>query len=329
MPTIEFVSSSEYGLRHDECVWVSRYAVPAEVRFGDHAHLESQLVWVGDGQMIATVGDRRWVLSPSQALWIPSGLAHDLEAVRDSDVHIMYVWSDECPRDWPGPVPMRMSSLARELLRYLALPHHADDAARRARAMLLDVLEPLRIAPIDLPMPREERSRQIAVAVLSEPGLPHTLSAWARRLHTSEKTIQRSFTSQTGMTFSEWRIQARLFCSLRLLADAVPVAAVAGRIGYTSTNGFTSAFRSRFGTTPGSFFTHGLPLGEIPPGPFGVPPPVAQRPFLAPRLRPGVLGTPQGPVGHQVRALSVQPQVAVEVAAQRPDGVELGGSPHL
>lgn len=259
---IECLSSSEYGLRDDECVWVSRFSVPADTPFGTHAHALSQLIWVSSGQMLATVARQQWVLAPSQAVWVPGGVPHDIEAVRDSDVHTVYLWDEECPRDWPNPVPVRMSALSRELIRYLAREDLDDAAARRARGTLLDVLEPLRVSPIDLPMPRDARGRRIATSILADPSLPHTLSGWAMRLHTSEKTIQRTFSAETGMTFSEWRIQARLFCALPLLADSLPISSVATRIGYTSTNGFTSAFRTRFGTTPGTFFEDGTDRGH-------------------------------------------------------------------
>lgn len=247
-------SSSEYGLRDDACIWVSRFLVPTSWRFGAHAHELSQVVWVGAGQMLASVGSRRWALGPSQAVWVPGGVSHDLQAIRDSEVYAVYLWDEECPSPWPSVTPLRMSGLARELIRYLAQEGLDDGTAVNARATLLDILEPWDTSLIELPMPEDSRGRDIASAMLADPSRPHTLGGWARRLHTSEKTIQRTFTAQTGMTFSEWRIQARLFSALPLLAESVPVSTVANRVGYTSAHGFSEAFRTRFGTTPGTYF---------------------------------------------------------------------------
>lgn len=254
MSAVACVSSSEYGLRDDECVWVTRFRIDEGAVFGSHGHPQAQLVWPAGGQMVVEVEGRRWVLAASQAVWLPGDVEHEIRVTRDADMYSVYLWDEECGHGWTAPTPIRMGALARELVRYLAREDLDDAAARRARATLLDVLQPVEVASIDLPMPNDPRARRVAVSVLAEPGLPHTLQEWSRRLHTSEKTIQRAFSVDTGMTFSEWRTQARLYRALPLLAESVPVSAVAGRIGYTSVNGFAAAFRSRFGTTPGAFY---------------------------------------------------------------------------
>lgn len=56
------------------------------------------------------------------------------------------------------------------------------------------------------------------------------------------------------MTFTDWRTQVRLRASLPLLADGLPVAGVARRVGYASLNGFVDAFRRHFGHTPAAHY---------------------------------------------------------------------------
>jgi hypothetical protein len=40
--------------------------------FGEHVHRRHQLLWTPSG----VIGDDRWVLPPTRALWIPAGVAH-------------------------------------------------------------------------------------------------------------------------------------------------------------------------------------------------------------------------------------------------------------
>jgi AraC-like DNA-binding protein len=54
------------------------------------------------------------------------------------------------------------------------------------------------------------------------------------------------------MTFPQWRTQSRLYHALRMLADDVPVTAVAHRCGWSSASAFIDVFRRSFGCTPGA-----------------------------------------------------------------------------
>lgn len=59
---------SEYGLRDDECIWVDRLDTAGSLAFDAHSHLKAQLLWAARGQIAASVGDRRWIPAPTQAL---------------------------------------------------------------------------------------------------------------------------------------------------------------------------------------------------------------------------------------------------------------------
>nr|WP_281387116.1 helix-turn-helix transcriptional regulator [Jiangella mangrovi] len=102
-------------------------------------------------------------------------------------------------------------------------------------------------------MPVDAPARALAEAIVAQPADGRGLREWATALHVSEKTLRRAFLAETGMTFTDWRTRVRLRASLPLLADQLPVAAVAARVGYRSANGYIGAFRRHFGRTPGSY----------------------------------------------------------------------------
>lgn len=67
-----------------------------------------------------------------------------------------------------------------------------------------------------------------------------------------ERTLSRLFRGEFGMTFPRWRTRSRLYHALRMLADGLPVTAVAHRCGWSSASAFIDVFRRSLGYTPGS-----------------------------------------------------------------------------
>jgi transcriptional regulator GlxA family with amidase domain len=138
---------------------------------------------------------------------------------------------------WDRPRVLSVSPLARQLIGYLAdgLP---DEARARGESVLFDVLRPAAKATIELPMPADDRARDIAVMLL------------------------RLFLAETGLTFSQWRVHARLQAGISSLAEGRPVASVAGHVGYATPSAFVAAFRRVTGHTPAAYFA----LAQAPDG---------------------------------------------------------------
>ena len=97
----------------------------------------------------------------------------------------------------------------------------------------------------------DARALRIARLLQDHPSDPRGLREIARWAGASERTIQRVFVAETGLTFGKWRQQLRLIHSLRLLAEGQKVTAVALDVGYESLSAFVSVFRRTFGVTPG------------------------------------------------------------------------------
>jgi len=121
--------------------------------------------------------------------------------------------------------------------------------------LLVDLLGNLDQPPLTLPMPRDERARRLAEHLTAHPDDRRALPALARTVGSGARTLQRRFLAETGLSFQQWRRQARLHRSLVLLAGGVPVTSVALRVGYDSPSAFVAMFRSALGTTPGRYFS--------------------------------------------------------------------------
>ena len=226
-------------------------------RFPPHRHDVHQLAWAARGVISVTVAGRIWVLPATRALWIPAGTPHSLEG---GPAVARAVYLDRSPRGWRAPTPVAVTPLLRELAGHLA--RTADDAGRpaaaaarrRAEAVLLDLLEPVEAATIDVPMPRDPRAVAVAEALLAAPGDPRGLAAWGRRVGAAGRTLARVFDAETGMSFGRWRTNVRLRAAMLLLAEGQPVAVVAHRVGYATPSAFIAAFRRQLGATPGAFY---------------------------------------------------------------------------
>jgi AraC-like DNA-binding protein len=133
-------------------------------------------------------------------------------------------------------------------------PHDPDSRDGRLMRLILDELRALPVLPLHLQMPSDSRLLRICEQLQQHPGDSSTMADWARRLPMDVKTIQRLFVKETGMTFGQWRQQARLLRALELLATGEKVIDVALALGYESPSAFATMFRRQFDRSPSQFF---------------------------------------------------------------------------
>ena len=84
-----------------------------------------------------------------------------------------------------------------------------QDDDRRC-CLLVDELRESDVLPLHLPVPRDTRIRMICETLIDYPADASTAGQWARRLNVTAKTVHRLFVKETGMSFAQWRQQARL-----------------------------------------------------------------------------------------------------------------------
>ncbi|MGV9677392.1 AraC family transcriptional regulator [Nocardia sp. NPDC003482] len=239
--------------------------VPAGHWFERHRHPQHQIAWAAQGVLSVEVEGGLWVLPPTRALWIPGGTPHRTGTSGGAAMRGIFVEPDRCRVAFGGPALLRVSGLLHELFDYLTAgdmyrvrePVASDlDAARRARAeaVVFDLLEPVEVIPVGAPMPTDPRARRVAEALLRDPADDRTLARFAPEAAASPRTLARVFLAETGITFGQWRTQARLAASLPLLAAGLPVARIAERVGYATPSAYVAAFRRAVGVSPGRYF---------------------------------------------------------------------------
>jgi AraC-like DNA-binding protein/quercetin dioxygenase-like cupin family protein len=235
-------------------VTVVTFPMPPGRVFDWHTHADHQLAWAASGVLTVRTAADAWILPPTRALWIPAGLRHETLSAGTATMRALYVRPDLCPVSWPEPVPVAASPLLAELIGYLEDPGLEAGRRAHAEAVLVDLLQPVTMTTIEVRMPPDDRARQVADALASNPGDGRTLRQWGRQVGASERTLARGFVTGTGLAFGRWRALLRLQAALPALAAGEPVGNVARHVGYESDSAFVAAFRRETGLTPAAYF---------------------------------------------------------------------------
>ncbi len=132
-------------------------------------------------------------------------------------------------------------------------PRSRESDEQVFRALQAEVVD-LGRRPLALTLPDASPLQVLLGAILHSPGDQSTLAEWSRRLKTTERTLRRAFTRETGLSFSEWRKRARVLHALQRLSTGKDVSAIAASLGYESPSAFVYMFRTTLGISPGRYY---------------------------------------------------------------------------
>jgi AraC-like DNA-binding protein len=222
-----------------------------------HQHPHAQLVHAVQGVMVLNTAGGQWIVPPTRGLWVPGRTEHWIRMVGHVRMRTAYIRPDAAATLPTRCTVLGISPLLRELILAaidVPLPYEADSRDGRLMRLLLDEVMLVPDLPLHLPHPADPALRRICDALVKAPDTSLTLPAWGEQLGVDPKTIQRRFARETGMTFGQWRQQARLMAALERLAAGSKVVDVALDLGYESPSAFATMFRRQFGVPPSAFF---------------------------------------------------------------------------
>ncbi|MFJ5029811.1 AraC family transcriptional regulator [Streptomyces sp. NPDC088560] len=240
-------------IRHEPIAPTRTRLLASRTGIDAHRHDDHQIVYAGRGVVAVTTDAGSWVAPATRALWVPAGTVHAHEAYGELELHLMGLPSTENPLGLDTPTVLAVSPLLRELIiAHTRTPDDGSPERARLRAVLLDQLRASPQQPLHLPAPSSPLLRALCGILLADPADGRTLAELGREVGASDRTLSRLFRGELGVTFPQWRTQARLHRALVLLAEQTPVTTVAHRCGWSSASAFIDVFRRAFGHTPGA-----------------------------------------------------------------------------
>ncbi|MCG8013328.1 MAG: AraC family ligand binding domain-containing protein, partial [Candidatus Thiodiazotropha weberae] len=129
-----------------------------------HSHLRGQLLFAIRGAMKATTDDGAWLVPPSQALWIPPGVMHEVEMAEAVSLRSVYIdpnYVEELPDEC---CVVRVSALLKALILEAAAignDYQPETAGARLMLVILDQLKKIERFPLYLPFSSEPRIRRV------------------------------------------------------------------------------------------------------------------------------------------------------------------------
>lgn len=217
------------------------------------------LLYAAKGALRVSVGQERWVLPPSFAAWVPADTP--IVVTIDTPVTTCSVLTKPgfC-EGLPGrPTVFQMSPMARQMIHYCRDWGNNADHPPQAEPFflaLLNVCAVLAKDSVNVKRPTAtDPSVQRAIDI-TEAGLATAITASdvARQANISERSLQRRFRDDVGMTWSEALTQLRMIRAVELLAIGdLSVIQISGDVGFNSLSAFNRAFRKFAESTPTEF----------------------------------------------------------------------------
>lgn len=226
---------------------------PNKLSSGMHHHKKAQLIYAISGVMHVETKSAFFVLPPTKALFLPSCEEHSI--TMEGEVAMRELFINPILAEDLGTEPrvLVVTTLLRELIVAICNePVEWDEEGRSPHivALIVDEIRRSKTLYTRLPSIHEPRLYNVVSAIMNNPADDRSLDDWAQVCGASGRTLARLFVKETGMTFGQWRLQARLNTAFILLMIESDIQNVAHQVGFSCQSSFGVAFRRTFGLTP-------------------------------------------------------------------------------
>jgi AraC-like DNA-binding protein len=223
-----------------------------------HQHSTGQLLFAIQGVMLVETAVARWTIPPQRALWIPACQAHSIRFLSDTDMRTVYYSPQlieqcaEFTRHDEVHVVVA-STLIRELVLGLFNQQFTHSTHSLMAGLLLHTLRYTPSLPTYLPMPSNDKLRQVLTQILARNQWHTPMHQMASDALMSERTLNRHLTAELGMSYRTWKQRARIIASLDMLSSGCTIKAIARTMQFASAAAYIASFREILGCAPNTF----------------------------------------------------------------------------
>ena len=204
-----------------------------------HQHGRHQLLYAAEGALRLVTEHASWLLPPQRAAWLPAGTLHRTESTRLVALRTVYFDPAFGPSPSERPVVFSVSGLCRELVIGARRWGPTDPATTLGREYFGLLLRLCRewvadALPFRLPVAKSaqlQRAIRWAIEHLDDADMDSAARAGAM----SPRTLARKMASETGTSWREFILTARMLAAMEQLAHPEhSVTEVALAVGYDS-----------------------------------------------------------------------------------------------
>jgi AraC-like DNA-binding protein len=193
-------------------------SIPARRYFPEHAHHWNQVVYAISGVLTVVMERRSLVITPAQAVWLPTGLVHRVGSLFGAEFRSLWI-ADEAGGGLPDtPTIFSVSPLLQALIIEAVEIEGTDDPdgyTDRVTQLILDQLKRAKSLPGALPWPRATSLTKLCEAIYTDPADARGPDEWGHELGMSGRTLARRFEAELGISLRSWRRRLRLFQGYR------------------------------------------------------------------------------------------------------------------
>lgn len=224
--------------------------------FPRHRHGWGEFVYAFSGVMEVKLERRTYLAPPHYGIWLPPEVEHVGSNRYEAWFCSLYLARELCAALPADTCTLAVGPLIKAILldlsaRQVDYPRSPEDA--RLMQVLVDQLGAAPRHDSYLPMSDDPALGQVLDGLRRCPADKRSLEAWARTVHSTERTLSRRCQRDLGMAFSEWRQRLCLVGALPMLDANMPVQSVALELGYSTSSAFIAMFHRMMGITPEEF----------------------------------------------------------------------------
>ncbi|CDG22055.1 putative transcriptional regulator [Xenorhabdus poinarii G6] len=221
-----------------------------------HQHTAGQLYQIKRGVIAVETEKAQWSVTAGTLGWFPPGNRHRAVAIGAVEGISFYLDLDDCNLFPSSEGIYGADPFVLNLLDRTARRHDPDDSKEYKSSLMTllgrEIMRSPKLA-LNLPLPDDRRARNVADALLKNPECSWDQEQLALKWGLSSRHLSRLFRQQTGLSFSQWRQQAKIIASLPWVLAGQLISEIAERSGYRNVSAYIEAFKKRFGQTPGQF----------------------------------------------------------------------------
>jgi len=184
---------------------------PAGLLTQQHSHPRTQLLYAVSGVMRIDTPTIAYTVPPALALVLPANALHTVRMDGQVAMRALFLREDAATRASRTGV-IAVSPLLRELI-LVACAEPVDWIGGRGHhltELAVDGIARATAVPLGLPMPRDPSLCRVVAVLVQRSDDWRGLDELAMMAGASPRTLARMFRAETGLSFRQWRQQARM-----------------------------------------------------------------------------------------------------------------------